>query len=40
MGKLCSGDDGLPAEEVGQWAKDKQEYLCRYIGISRAVRKK
>ena len=40
MGKLIDGDDGLPAEEVGPWAKDKHEYLCRYIDISRAVRKK
>ncbi len=38
MGKLIEGDDGLPAEEVGAWAKKKHEYLCRYIDISRAVR--
>lgn len=38
MGKLIEGDDGLPAEDVGAWAKEKHEYLCRYIDISRAVR--
>lgn len=40
MGELIAGDDGLPAEEVGPWAKEKQEYLCRYVDISRAARKK
>ncbi len=40
MGELIAGDDGLPAEEVGPWAKEKQEYLCRYVDISRAVRAK
>lgn len=40
MGKLIEGDDGLPAEEVGAWAKEKHEYLCRYVDISRAVRAK
>lgn len=40
MGKLISGDDGLPAEEVGFWAKEKHDYLCRYIDISRATRAK
>lgn len=38
MGKLIKGDDGLPAEDVGEWAKEKHAYLCRYIDISRAVR--
>ena len=38
MGKLIDGDDGLPAEEVGSWAMEKHDYLCRYINISRAVR--
>ncbi len=38
MGKLIDGDDGLPAEEVGVWAKEKHDYLCRYINISRVVR--
>ncbi|MEN5103815.1 three-Cys-motif partner protein TcmP [Brucella anthropi] len=40
MGELVAGDDGLPAEEVGAWAKEKQDYLCRYIDISRGVRTK
>jgi three-Cys-motif partner protein len=38
VGKLIDGDDGLPAESVGIWAKEKHDYLCRYIDISRAVR--
>ena len=38
MGKLIDGDDGLPAEEVGVWAKEKHDYLCRYIDISRSTR--
>lgn len=38
MGALVDGDDGLPVEEVGPWAKDKIASLCRYISISRAVR--
>ena len=29
MGKLVDGDDGLPAEEVGSWAKEKHDYHCR-----------
>jgi three-Cys-motif partner protein len=40
MGKLIDGDDGLPAEEVGVWAKEKHDYLCRYIDISRSTRAK
>lgn len=40
MGKLVDGDDGLPVEEVGIWAKDKLSSLCRYIDISRGVRSK
>jgi len=40
MGKLIDGDDGLPAEEVGVWAKEKHDYLCRYIDISRSARAK
>lgn len=35
---MVAGDDGLPAEEVGAWAKTKHEYLCRYVDISRGVR--
>jgi len=38
MGKLIDGDDGLPAEDVGAWTKEKHDYLCRYIDISRGVR--
>lgn len=40
MGKLIDGDDGLPAEEVGIWTKEKHDYLCRYIDISRSTRAK
>jgi len=40
MGELIDGDDGLPAEEVGKWTKTKHQSLCRYIDISRGVRKK
>ena len=40
MGKLIDGDDCLPAEEVGEWAKEKHDYLCRYIDISRGARAK
>lgn len=35
---MIESDDGLPAEEVGSWAKTKHEYLCRYVDISRGVR--
>ncbi|MEZ5444918.1 MAG: three-Cys-motif partner protein TcmP [Gammaproteobacteria bacterium] len=40
MGELIDGDDGLIAEEVGEWAKEKHDYLCRYVDISRGVRGK
>ncbi len=40
MGSLIDGDDGLPATEVGEWTKEKHEYLRRYLNISSAVRKK
>jgi three-Cys-motif partner protein len=40
MNKLIDGDDNLPAEEVGRWAKEKHAYLCRYIDISRKARGK
>ena len=40
MGSLIDGDDGLPAEKVGSWAKEKYEYLRRYLDISRATRNK
>lgn len=34
------GDDGLPADDVGIWAKEKHTYLKRYLDISRGARKK
>ncbi|GMB81221.1 hypothetical protein NN6n1_20040 [Shinella zoogloeoides] len=40
MGDLVDGDDGLLVEEVGSWAKQKHDYLVRYLDISRSVRKK
>lgn len=40
MTKLIDGDDGLPAEVVGPWAKEKHGYLSRYIDITRATRMK
>lgn len=39
MGPLIDGDDGLPATEVGEWAKQKHEFLRRYLDISSAARK-
>lgn len=40
MGGLIKGDDGLPAEVVRPWAKEKHELLCNYIQISSATRRK
>jgi len=40
VGALIDGDDGLPAEEVGLWAKVKHDLLRRYLDISRATRNK
>ena len=40
MGSMIDGDDGLPAEDVGSWAKEKHEYLRRYLDISRGARRK
>lgn len=40
MGEITVADDGLLAEEVGIWAKDKHTYLLRYVDISRAARRK
>jgi three-Cys-motif partner protein len=40
MGDLIDGDDGLPAEDVGAWAKEKHDLLCRYVDISRGTRGK
>jgi three-Cys-motif partner protein len=34
------GDDGLPLDEVGPWAKEKHERLRKYVDISRATRRK
>ena len=36
---MIDGDDGLPATEVGEWAKQKHEFLRRYLDISSAARK-
>lgn len=38
--KKIIADDGLIATEVGVWAKEKHNYLKRYIAISHGVRKK
>jgi three-Cys-motif partner protein len=40
MGELVDGDDGLPAEVVGVWAKEKVDLLCNYVRISSPTRKK
>jgi three-Cys-motif partner protein len=40
MGDLIIGDDGLPAEEVGEWAKVKHDRLRSYIRISSDTRRK
>ena len=40
MGKLVEGDDGLLAEEVGEWIADKHELLCDYVQITTYTRKK
>jgi len=40
VGDLVQGDDGLVAEDVGVWAKEKHELLCRYVDITRSVRTK
>lgn len=34
------GEDGLPLDEVGPWAKEKHERLRKYVDISRAARRK
>jgi three-Cys-motif partner protein len=38
--KLTCPNDGQIASEVGIWAAEKHDYLCRYIDISRATRHK
>jgi three-Cys-motif partner protein len=40
MGELVLGDDGMLVEDVGIWAKEKHEYLVRYLDISRSTRAK
>ena len=40
MGNLINGDDGLPAEEVGPWAKVKHARLRTYLDLSRGPRHK
>lgn len=40
MEPLIKGDDGLPATEVGEWAKQKHEFLRRYLDISSRTREK
>ncbi len=35
-----SSDDGLPIDEVGDWAKEKHTRLRKYIDITRATRRK
>jgi three-Cys-motif partner protein len=33
-------DDGLPISEIGEWSLEKHDRLRKYVGISRAVRRK
>jgi len=40
MATLIEADDGLPAEEVGAWAKEKHDRLRRYLVLSRGARNK
>ncbi|NVK20540.1 MAG: three-Cys-motif partner protein TcmP [Methylocystaceae bacterium] len=40
MGEKILGDDGLIASEVGVQAKEKHEYLRRYLDISSGARKR
>jgi hypothetical protein len=40
MAELITGDDGLPAEEVGAWAKEKHARLRRYLKLASGPRKK
>lgn len=40
MGTLINGDDGLPAEEVGAWAKEKHDRLRKYLILSCGARNK
>lgn len=40
MGKLVDGDDGLPAEKVGPWVKEKHDLLRQYVDITKSARAK
>lgn len=40
MGGLIDGDDGLPAEDVGEWVKEKHRLLCYYLATAKEARKK
>ena len=40
MSKFVDETDGLPATEVGEWAKQKHQFLRRYLDISRTTRQK
>jgi three-Cys-motif partner protein len=38
MSDLVDGDDGLIAEEVGEWVRDKHRILTRYLGYQAGPR--
>ena len=40
MGDLVPGDDGKLVEQVGSWAAEKHNLLCKYVDITRSVRSK
>jgi three-Cys-motif partner protein len=40
MGKLVDGDDGLPAESVGEWAEEKIFDVTEYVKLSHGARRK
>lgn len=40
MGKLVSGADGLPAEEVGEWIEEKLFDVRQYVTLSHGARRK
>jgi three-Cys-motif partner protein len=40
MGKLVSGDDGLKAEEVGEWVEDKLFDVRTYVEVTSPTRRK
>jgi three-Cys-motif partner protein len=39
MGKLVSGSDGLPAEEVGKWVEEKHFFITEYVKLSHGARR-